>query len=112
MAVTVPDKSGEPEASTRLLTKKQLAERHPALAGRIPHFVVRADRGDPDYVGLRRAIVRIGRSVYIDEPPFEHWLNTLRGAAPDQPRNPHGRGGAARLDPPRNQHGRAGRGTK
>lgn len=77
----------------RLLTVAQLEAAHPALKGRVRSFVVRADCYQAGYDGLREAVVRIGRSVYIDEPRFLGWVQTHRGAAPAQPRNPHGRGG-------------------
>ena len=54
---------------------------------------LRADLNAPDYAGLRDAVVRLGRSVYIDEGPFLAWLSTRRAAPPVAPRNPHGRGG-------------------
>ena len=79
--------------AVRLITVPQAVERHPAFEGRIRGFIVRADRQEPDYAGLRAAIVRIGRSVYLDEYKFLDWVDSRRAAAPDAPRNPHGRAG-------------------
>lgn len=81
------------EYPSRLLTVKQTEEAHPAFKGRIRSFILRADLNAPDYAGLRDAVVRLGRSVYIDEGPFLAWLSTRRAAPPVAPRNPHGRGG-------------------
>jgi len=81
------------EYPARLLTVSQLEERHPALKGRTRAFILRADLNDADYVGLRDAVVRLGRSVYLDEVRFLLWLDSHRGAPPAQPRNPDGRAG-------------------
>jgi hypothetical protein len=90
--IQAPD--GQPvEYPARLLTVAQLEQAQPALKGRVRGFVLRADLNIPDYAGLRDAIVRLGPSVYIDEPRFNSWLNTRRGTAPNGPRNPHGRAG-------------------
>ena len=56
-----------PRSPMRLLTVEQSEERHPALKGRARTWIHRADQGDPDYVGLRRAIVRVGRNVFLDD---------------------------------------------
>ena len=53
----------------------------------------RADRGSPDYACLRDSIIRLGRSIYIDEPKFIEGMRTHLGKAPAIARNPHGRGG-------------------
>ena len=77
----------------KLVTVKQLEDKNQGLQGRVRGYLVRADWGQPDYVGLRDAIVRIGRSVYIDEPLFFRWIESHRASAPAAPRNPHGRAG-------------------
>jgi len=76
-----------------LLTVAQLEERHPGVKGRVRGFILRADLNAPDYAGLRDAIIRLGRSVYIDEVRFLAWLRMLAGAPPEPSRNPHGRAG-------------------
>jgi hypothetical protein len=78
-----------------LVTVAQLEERHPALKGRVRSFILRADLGSPDYAPLRDAIIRLGRSVYIDEPKFLEGLRTHAGKPASTPRNPHGRKRAA-----------------
>lgn len=91
---TIATPDGQPvEYPARLLTVAQLETAHPALKGRVRGFILRADLASPDYVGLRDAVVRLGRSVYIDERPFLAWLHTRRGAPPERARNPTGRGG-------------------
>ena len=81
------------EIPARIITVAQTEERHPAVKGRLRGFILRADLGDPDYDKLREAVIRLGRSVYIDESRFLAWMRSHAGAAPAQPRNPHGRGG-------------------
>ena len=94
VSTTIAALDGQPvQYPARLLTVNQLEEAHPALKGRVRGFILRADLGAPDYAGLRDAVVRLGRSVYVDEVPFLAWLHSLRGAPPARPRNPHGRGG-------------------
>lgn len=85
---------GQPvDYPSRLLTVAQLEEAHPALKGRVRGYIVRADYNSGGFDGLRDAVVRIGRSVYIDEPRFLGWVQSHRGAAPALPRNPDGRAG-------------------
>lgn len=76
-----------------LVTVKQIEERHPALAGRVRGFILRADLNDPDYAGLRDAVIRLGRSVYIDEPQFIAAMRAHAGRPASPPRSPHGRAG-------------------
>ena len=68
----------------RLLTVEQTEEAHPALKGRLRQMIHRADADDPDFRGLRRAIVRIGRSVFVDEVKFRLFLYE-RSALPPAP---------------------------
>ena len=64
----------------RLLTVSQLEEQHPALKGRTRALIYRADLNDPEFSGLRDAVVRFGRSVYLDEIRFLLWIDERRGA--------------------------------
>ena len=94
VTTTIQSTDGQPvEYPARLVTVSQLEAAHPALKGRVRGFLVRADWSQPDYQGLREAVVRIGRSVYIDEPRFLGWVTSHRAAGPATPRNPHGRAG-------------------
>lgn len=94
VATTIHAPDGQPvEYPARLLTVRQTEDAHPAFKGRLRTFILHADLNAPDYAGLRDAVIRLGRSVYIDEGRFLSWLHTRRGAPPAAPRNPHGRGG-------------------
>lgn len=81
------------EYPSRLLTVTQTEEAHPATKGHLRTWIVKADCGNPDFLGLRDAVVRLGRSVYIDEPFFVAWLRSRAGVPPAPSRNPHGRAG-------------------
>ena len=94
VSTTIHAPDGQPvEYPARIVTVKQFEANNPGFAGRTRGFILRADLNDPDYAGLRDAIVRLGRSVYVDEPRALAWLHTRRGTPPARPRNPHGRGG-------------------
>ncbi|MFO1306610.1 MAG: hypothetical protein U1F54_23040 [Burkholderiales bacterium] len=56
-------------------------------------WIYRADRGDPEFATLRPAIIRIGRSVLIDETHFRRFLVERSLQPPSQARNPDGRAG-------------------
>lgn len=91
---TIHAPDGQPvEYPARIVTVNQLEEKHTALKGRVRQFILRADLAAPDYVGLRDAVIRLGRSVYIDEVRFLDWFRGHSGNPPAQARNPHGRGG-------------------
>lgn len=90
----------------RLVTVAQLEDRNPGLKGRVRGFIMRADLNSPEYAGIRDAVIRLGRSVYIDEPRFIAALREHAGKAPAQPRNPDGRAGkkaTARTRPERHK---------
>ncbi len=83
------------EYPSTLLTVAQIEEKHPGLKGRVRGIIFRADFNDPDYGGFREAVIRLGRSVYIDEVPFLVALRAHAGHPPARARSPHGRGGNA-----------------
>src|SRR5690242_4372273 len=70
--------------AVRLQTVEQVESRHPALAGRLRHWIHKADAGHPSFIGLRRAVVRIGRSLFINEFALDDWLSQ-RAAMPPAP---------------------------
>jgi hypothetical protein len=76
-----------------LLTVSQFEERHPATRDRMRGYIMRADQGIPMFAGLSNAIIRVGRSVMIDEMIALGWFESLANRAKSQPRNPHGRAG-------------------
>ena len=90
--IKTPDNQ-EVDYPARLLTIAQLEEAHPGFKGRTRGYILRADLNSPDFAGLRDAVVRMGRSVYVDELRFLGWTMSRRAAAPDKARNPHGRAG-------------------
>lgn len=67
----------------RLVTVAQCAEEHPGLDRmRVQKLISRADSGDPEFIGLRPAIVRLGRSVYLDSVKFRAFLRAHSSAPP------------------------------
>jgi hypothetical protein len=80
-----------PLGETRLVacTVKQIEERNPGVQGRLRAWIHRADRGDPEFAGLRVAIIRVGRSVLVDELRFVEFLRQ-RSLIPPAPDRRHG----------------------
>ena len=68
----------------RLLTVKQAESAHPALKGRLRQWIHRADANDPEFRDLRAALVRVGRSVFLDDVNFRVFLYE-RSALPPAP---------------------------
>lgn len=66
----------------RLLTHDQAVETHPALAGRLRTWIAKSDSGDPIFAGLKPAIVRVGRSVYIDDVKLRAFLAAFSSRPP------------------------------
>jgi len=91
----------EPASAVRLLTIQQTEARHPALSGRLRSWIHKADAGHPDYLGLRRAIVRVGRSLFLNEIALDEWLAQCSAMPPAPSRNSRSQCGAhtARLRP-------------
>jgi hypothetical protein len=71
-------------------TVQQIEERHPGVRGRLRAWIHRADSGDPEMAWLRLAIIRIARSVLIDELRFTEGLRqrSLIPPAPNRRRAP------------------------
>lgn len=65
----------------RLQTVAQTEAKHPALRGRTRGWIHKADAGHPDFIGLRRAIVRVGRSLFLNDCALDEWLGQ-RAAMP------------------------------
>ncbi len=72
------------ETPIRAYTVKQLEALHPGVQGRLRMWIHRAGAGDADFAGLKPAILRIGRSVLIDETRFSAFLRQ-RGDLPPAP---------------------------
>ena len=69
-------------------TVKQIEQKHPGVSGRLRAWIHRADAGDPEVAGLRLAVMRIGRTVLIDELRFVEFLRqrSVIPPAPDRRR--------------------------
>jgi hypothetical protein len=79
----------DPPPLVRLQTVQQTEERHPALRGRLRSWIHKGDAGIPEYIGLRRAIVRVGRSLFINEIALDEWLAQRSAMPPARPRTKH-----------------------
>ena len=77
----------EQAPAIRILTVYQTEAKHPALVGRTRTWIHKADAGDPEYIGLRRAIVRIGRSLFINEFALNEWLSQRAAMPPASSRS-------------------------
>lgn len=69
-------------APLRAYSVLQTEARHPGVAGRLRSWIHRADAGDASFAGLKPAILRIGRSVLIDEATFTDFLRQRSGLPP------------------------------
>lgn len=84
------------------LTVNQFEQRHPATRHRVRGWIMRADLNLPDFTGLSDAVIRIGRSVMLDEAAVLNWLESRKHQPKSRPRNPHGCiGKSKRTKPPR-----------
>lgn len=79
----------------RALTVKQVEERHPGAQGRVRGWIHRADANDAAFAWLRPAIIRIGRSVLIDELRFVEGLRQRSEIKPAPDRRHGARGGSS-----------------
>lgn len=81
-----PSQTRSPMGESRLVacTVKQIEERNPGVAGRLRGWIHRADSGDAEFAWLRLAVIRVGRSVLIDELRFIDGLRQ-RSAIPPAP---------------------------
>jgi hypothetical protein len=91
----MPRKQLSEPAAPRVRTVGQIEQSHSGLSGRMRAWIYRADHGDPEFATLRPAIIRIGRSVLIDEGLFLAFLREKSLQAPAPARNPDGRAGKA-----------------
>jgi hypothetical protein len=76
-----------------VLTVSQFEDRHPAMKGRMRGYILRADLGLSLYAGLADGVIRIGRSVMLDESAVLRWLEGRKHQPRSRSRNPHGRVG-------------------
>ena len=75
-----------PPPPIRAFTVDQIEAEHPGIKGRLRAWIHRADAGDPDFRWLTFCIIRVARSVLIDEVRFRDSLyqRTAIPAAPSR----------------------------
>lgn len=76
-----------------VLTVRQFEDKHTGTKGRMRGYIFRADLGVPDFEGLRGAVIRVGRTVLLDEGAVLAWMGTRTQQPKGAARNPHGRAG-------------------
>jgi hypothetical protein len=79
-----------PPPPIRALTVEQEEAEHPGLQGKLRDWIKRAYADDPDFAGLKFSIIRVGRSIFIDDIRFRDWLYQRTALPPAQTRNPEG----------------------
>lgn len=75
-----------PPPPMRAFSVDQIEAEHPGVKGRIRTWIKRADAGDEDFAWLKFCIIRVGRSVLIDDVRFRDSLyqRTAIPAAPSR----------------------------
>ena len=75
-----------PPPPMRAYSVDQIEAEHPGTKGRMRTWIKRADAGDPEFAWLKFCIIRLGRSVLIDEVRFRDSLyqRTAIPAAPSR----------------------------
>jgi hypothetical protein len=79
-----------------ILTIQQFEEKHPATRNRMRGWILHSDAGFHGFAALRNCVIRVGRSVMLDEAGVIDWLASHSGRPPSPARNPHGRGARAK----------------
>ncbi len=73
-----------PPPPLRAYSVDQIEAEHPGVKGRLRQWIARADAGDSDFRWLVFCVIRVGRSVFIDEVRFRNSLYE-HTAIPAQP---------------------------
>jgi hypothetical protein len=75
-----------PPPPLRAYSVDQIEAEHPGVKGRMRTWIKRADAGDPDFAWLKFCVIRVARSVLIDEIRFRDSLyqRTAIPAAPSR----------------------------
>lgn len=75
-----------PPPPLRAYSIEQIEAEHPGVKGRMRAWIHRADAGDVDFAWLKFCVIRVGRSVLIDEVRFRDSLyqRTAIPAAPSR----------------------------
>lgn len=74
-----------PPPPIRAYSIDQIEAEHPGIKGRLRQWIKRADAGDVAFAWLKRCVIRVERSVLIDEIRFRDSLYQ-RTAMPPAPR--------------------------
>jgi hypothetical protein len=77
-----------PPPPLRAYSIDQIEAEHPGVKGRMRAWIHRADAGDVDFAWLKFCVIRVGRSVLIDEVRFRDSLYQ-RTAIPAAPSRRH-----------------------
>lgn len=75
-----------PPPPIRAFSVDQIDAAHPGIKGRLRTWIKRADAGDPAFAWLKFCVIRVERSVFIDEVRFRDSLyqRTAIPAAPSR----------------------------
>jgi hypothetical protein len=73
-----------PPPPIRAFSVDQIETLHPGIKGRLRTWIKRADAGDPAFAWLKLCVIRVERSVFIDEVRFRDSLHQ-RTAIPAGP---------------------------
>jgi hypothetical protein len=73
-----------------VVTVTQFEERQPATKGKLRSWIGKADKGLDGFEGLRPHVIRVGRSVMLNEAGVLLWLASLSDRPPTIARNPYG----------------------
>src|SRR5438552_3307484 len=76
-----------PPPPLRAYSIDQIEAEHPGIKGRLRHWIHRADADDPAFAWLKFCIIRVGRSVLIDEVRFRDSLYQRTAIPAARPRN-------------------------
>lgn len=71
-----------PPPPVRAWSVEQVEAEHRGLKGRLRQWIKRADAGDPEFHWLKLCVIRIGRSVLIDETKLRDQLHQRTAMRP------------------------------
>jgi hypothetical protein len=74
----------DPPPPIRAYSVDQIEAEHPGTKGRMRTWIKRADAGDPEFAWLKFCVIRVARSVLIDDVRFRDSLHQ-RTAIPAAP---------------------------
>jgi len=76
-----------PPPPIRAYSVDQIENENPGVKGRVRQWIKRADAGDPEFAWLKFCIIRIGRSVLIDDVRWRDSLHQRTAIPAATPRN-------------------------